>query len=354
MLIVGGGVTYFMVRGLVLGSADSFAKGVTVFGLGLGGFMVVALANNGHTAGAVAAGAVIVPMVVGGFALWFFMFRKASARTETAASSVAILPSHRLRTLAPVLFGFGAAVPGLFFATGLITHHHAKAGIATAVIMLLLISAILTVRQIIIMSEQESAKRAAARAARQQAKPDECESHAPLGKAKAKAKTWTTTGVYASPDPVPEPVARRSQVETRFVRMTLDHAAGTMTGEIIAGLGRGFRLDALEPDRLLDLLERWRKEDATTAVVVESWLDRNRPDWRDSRETGKPERHATMGREEALAVLGLKPDAEPSAVKDCHRRLMARIHPDQGGSTWLASKVNEARDTLLARDTPLD
>ena len=54
-----------------------------------------------------------------------------------------------------------------------------------------------------------------------------------------------------------------------------------------------------------------------------------------------------MTREEALAVLGLRPGADEAAIRDAHRRLMRVAHPDNGGSDWLASRLNQARDTLL-------
>ena len=56
---------------------------------------------------------------------------------------------------------------------------------------------------------------------------------------------------------------------------------------------------------------------------------------------------APMGREEALAVLGLQADASPEQVRTAYLRLMRVAHPDRGGSDWLAARLNEARDTLL-------
>jgi hypothetical protein len=54
-----------------------------------------------------------------------------------------------------------------------------------------------------------------------------------------------------------------------------------------------------------------------------------------------------MTRDEAYAVLGLKRGADESMIRDAHRRLMRMAHPDNGGSDWLASRLNQARDTLL-------
>ncbi|WP_373855728.1 DnaJ domain-containing protein [Acidisphaera rubrifaciens] len=54
-----------------------------------------------------------------------------------------------------------------------------------------------------------------------------------------------------------------------------------------------------------------------------------------------------MTREEAFAVLGLPPGAAPEAIRAAHRRLMRAAHPDSGGSDWIASRINQARDVLL-------
>ena len=56
---------------------------------------------------------------------------------------------------------------------------------------------------------------------------------------------------------------------------------------------------------------------------------------------------AAMSRQEAYQVLGLREGASESEIREAHRRLMRGAHPDAGGSDWLASRVNQARDILL-------
>jgi hypothetical protein len=63
--------------------------------------------------------------------------------------------------------------------------------------------------------------------------------------------------------------------------------------------------------------------------------------------TPPPRRSSTMTRSEAFEVLGLKPGASDDEIHAAHRRLMRMAHPDTGGSDWLASRINQARDVLL-------
>ncbi len=152
---------------------------------------------------------------------------------------------------------------------------------------------------------------------------------------------------------------RSSQVETRLLRMTLDHDSGGLSGVVLAGRFVGQGLDRLDFAQLLALLDEARQIDPPSVPVLEAWLDRLDADWRQRAEAASgrngrgDESHSdgghgdSMTREEALAILGLKPGADPAAIKEAHRNLMAKVHPDHGGSTWLAVKLNQARDLLL-------
>jgi len=57
-------------------------------------------------------------------------------------------------------------------------------------------------------------------------------------------------------------------------------------------------------------------------------------------------RQHTMSRREALRILGLGEDADQEAIRLAHRRLLQKLHPDRGGSDYLAQRINEARDRL--------
>ena len=132
-----------------------------------------------------------------------------------------------------------------------------------------------------------------------------------------------------------------------------------MEGTILRGRFAGMRLEELGAADLLVLLRECRAEDEEGARLLEAYLDRIRPDWRDelagertgSGTGGGGARPASgdMGVEEAYAILGLSPGADAEAIKEAHRRLMVKLHPDHGGSDYLATKINRARDVLLHR-----
>ena len=146
-----------------------------------------------------------------------------------------------------------------------------------------------------------------------------------------------------------------STVATPFLRMTLDHDTGSMTGTILRGRFSGMRVEELGSADLLALLRECRAEDEEGARLLEAYLDRVHPDWRDElagdRQAGSGGGARPAGGdmtvEEAYAILGLAPGADAEAIKEAHRRLMVKLHPDHGGSDYLATKINRARDVLL-------
>ncbi len=142
---------------------------------------------------------------------------------------------------------------------------------------------------------------------------------------------------------------RNSRVETRFLRMTLDHDSGALSGEVMDGPFRGRKLSQLSFDEAVELY-RQCAADSQSVQVLEAWLDRTWPDWRD-RPSAEQARNAggggAMSRDEAYEVLGLAPGASPVEIKAAHRRLMGHLHPDHGGSNYLAAKINQAKDILL-------
>jgi len=145
-----------------------------------------------------------------------------------------------------------------------------------------------------------------------------------------------------------------SSIGTRFLDMTLEHATGRMDGTVLDGPLTGRRLSDLPLESLLTLLAQCRAQDPQSATILETYLDRERGDaWRDQDSgsaagAGQPlGTGGRMDRDEALRILGLAEGASDDQVRDAHRRLMQRFHPDRGGSDYLAAKINEAKRLLL-------
>jgi hypothetical protein len=141
-----------------------------------------------------------------------------------------------------------------------------------------------------------------------------------------------------------------SQVRSQFLDMRLDHDSGSLSGRIVAGPNAGRSLDEFD---LRQLIAMTRDFDAESVSLLESYLDRRFPAWRQNAQgdaAGGDRRAATSGKmteEEAYQILGLQPGAGRDEIGRAHRGLMKKLHPDQGGSTYLAARVNEAKDTLL-------
>jgi hypothetical protein len=146
-----------------------------------------------------------------------------------------------------------------------------------------------------------------------------------------------------------------SRVRTAFVEMELDHGSGRMRGRILAGPHQGASLDTLDVATLIGLLSA---VDADSRDLLAAYLDRRQPGWREyaqgdaaaGRGGGRASaRSGKMTEEEAYQILGLQPGASAQDVTRAHRSLIKKLHPDQGGSTYLAARVNEAKDVLLRR-----
>lgn len=142
-----------------------------------------------------------------------------------------------------------------------------------------------------------------------------------------------------------------SDVETRFLRMTLNHETGEMDGIVLEGTYEGRRLAELTPDDLMGLLSVCRAQDAQSASVLEAYLDRVHGDgWREAyqgRQSGPGGEATNMSAAEAREILGVDEGAGRDDIVEAHRRLMQKNHPDRGGSTYLAAKINQAKEILL-------
>jgi len=161
-----------------------------------------------------------------------------------------------------------------------------------------------------------------------------------------KGKTRTAYGESGGAD--------SSSINTRFLKMSLEHESGDMDGEVLEGKFKGAKLSVMTIEELLDLAQECHR-DSDSLQVLEAYLDRSQPQWRDNAEAQQGQANSqtvsetVLDRSTALEILGLHDSATEDEIVQAHRRLMQKMHPDRGGSDYLAKKINAARDYLLVR-----
>jgi hypothetical protein len=140
---------------------------------------------------------------------------------------------------------------------------------------------------------------------------------------------------------------------TAFLEMQLDHDSASMNGHVLAGRHQGAALDTLDRAALLDL---FAEIDSDSRELLAAYLDRREPGWREHAQgdagagsARNSPSSAKMTEEEAYQILGIQSGANAQEITRAHRSLMKKLHPDQGGTTYLAARVNEAKDVLLRR-----
>jgi hypothetical protein len=173
----------------------------------------------------------------------------------------------------------------------------------------------------------------------------------PLGAAGLGLLGWLPFGPAGFGARTQKSTGQVSRVRSNFVEMELDHDTGAMRGRILAGRHQGVALEALDVKTLAQFLAEIDEE--SRALLI-AYLDRRDPAWsehaqgdaaagRNAASSGK------MTEQEAYQLLGIEPGAAPEDISRAHRNLMKKLHPDQGGSTYLAARVNEAKEVLLRR-----
>ena len=144
-----------------------------------------------------------------------------------------------------------------------------------------------------------------------------------------------------------------SEVETDTLRIALNQETGEIKGEVLKGPLKGRHIEDLSHCNLLELLDYCRVKDSQTAQILEAYLDRIDKNWREkdkgAEQFTNTDKNRPMDRSEALKVLGLSEGATELDIKDAYYNLIRNLHPDRGGSDYLAAKINQAKDLLLGK-----
>ena len=153
--------------------------------------------------------------------------------------------------------------------------------------------------------------------------------------------------------------SKHSTVETSLLKMTLDHESGEIEGELLDTVSEGKYLSEFELPDLISLYILAGKQYPDSIEILATYLDRKYgTDWREAANAGKGSQkngqhsHESDSIEmtiiEAYAVLGLDNNATEAEIIAAHRKLMLKLHPDKGGSNYLATKINQAKDLLVS------
>ena len=162
---------------------------------------------------------------------------------------------------------------------------------------------------------------------------------------------WIPFGIPGFSQRTQKSTGQTSRVRSAFLEMELDHDSGAMRGRVVAGSRSGAALEQLDVQTLAGLLAEF--DDESRALLV-AYLDRRQPGWSENAQgyaaagrahAGSPK----MTEQEAYQILGVEPGASAEAITRAHRTLMKKLHPDQGGSTYLAARINEAKEILSRR-----
>ncbi len=148
---------------------------------------------------------------------------------------------------------------------------------------------------------------------------------------------------------------RYSRIRSAMIEMEIDHATGGVEGSVLAGAFAGRRLSSLGPGDLRRLYDECTALDSEGVSLLEAYLDRRFAGWREDAQGDRDTRTRTqaqagvMTKDEAYQILGLQSGASLDEIRHAHRTLIKKLHPDQGGTAYLAARVNQAREVLMSR-----
>lgn len=139
--------------------------------------------------------------------------------------------------------------------------------------------------------------------------------------------------------------SQQTETSTQELRMRLDHESGDIYGEVLVGRHEGRALSDLSPMEIKEL--HLALKETESRRLLEAYADRYHPTILDPQAEGSPTASPEMTHGRALKVLGLSTAATKDEIVAAHRRLIQRMHPDRGGSSFLAAELNAAKKFLM-------
>lgn len=140
---------------------------------------------------------------------------------------------------------------------------------------------------------------------------------------------------------------------SQYLIMSVNVSSGQMTGKVIKGEFAEQMLDNLSDSQLQTLQDFFSLNDKKSYYLLAAYIrskgfagatDNNNDSQRESTQMSSS---SGVSVDEALEILGFKTMPTKKEIIDAHRRLMSKLHPDKGGSDYLAARVNQAREVLI-------
>ena len=142
-----------------------------------------------------------------------------------------------------------------------------------------------------------------------------------------------------------------ARFKSQYLHITVNFASGQVAGEVIEGEFKGQSLANLSDETLSQLLTEFQQKDKKSYYLLAAYMrSRGFHQYQQNQQQDAHTAHVADGKisvDEALEILNLAPMPTKKEVISAHRKLMSKLHPDKGGSDYLAARVNEAREVLL-------
>jgi hypothetical protein len=137
----------------------------------------------------------------------------------------------------------------------------------------------------------------------------------------------------------------RASFKTEHLDVQLQVQTGQMRGTVRKGPHAGKAIEQLSSEELNELADYYRERDFKSYYLIRFARPGGSATGGGAQQP--PPHFANPSRDEALQILGLSGNPSREDIIAAHRRLINKLHPDRGGSDFLAARVNQARDILL-------
>lgn len=145
-----------------------------------------------------------------------------------------------------------------------------------------------------------------------------------------------------------------SKVNTKTLVLTIDQVSGEIDGDVLNGNYADRKLSELTLDEIKSYYQFCSTEDPRALKLIAAFIQKEMPEqWTTGPWYGQASSNVNadqgMTTQEALDILGLEAGADREKITHAHKRLMTKLHPDKGGNDYLATRINQAKDFLLAK-----